>query len=203
MLQTGEKRREKGRESKPEEKDAEGLVNDQRVKMKKNILITGLPGTGKTTLVMKLSAALENLHPIGFYTTEIREGGERVGFELVSLAGRKGLLSHIDFQSAFRVGKYKVDVKGFEDFLDEIPFLDSPTRLIIIDEIGKMECLSARFRSLLKEILDSEKWLIATIAQKGGGPIAEMKKRRDTQLFTVTPTNRDALFSEIFQLFRF
>ena len=171
--------------------------------MIKNFLITGLPGTGKTTLIMELSAALENAHPVGFYTTEIRQGGERVGFELVSLDGRKGLLSHINFQSAFKVGKYKVDIKGFEDFLYGIPFLESTNRLIIIDEIGKMECLSARFKSLLKEILDSEKGLIATIAQKGGGPIAEMKKRSDTQLFTVTPTNRDALFSEIFQLFRF
>ena len=168
--------------------------------MEKNILITGFPGTGKTTLIIKLAKALKDFHPVGFYTTEIREGGGRVGFELVSLDGRKGLLSHINIQSPFKVGKYKVDIQGFEDFLDEIPFLESPTRLIMIDEIGKMECLSARFKSLLKEILDSEKWLIATIAQKGGGPIAETKKREDITLFEMAPINRDSLFLEILSI---
>ena len=42
---------------------------------KKNLLITGLPGVGKTTLVKKLSEALKSLYPVGFYTEEIRERG--------------------------------------------------------------------------------------------------------------------------------
>ena len=76
-----------------------------------------------------------------------------------------------------------MDIQGFEYFLDECPFLDSPFRLIMIGEIGKMECLSARFKSLLKEILDSEKWLIVLIALKGGGPIAENNKGRRYNAF--------------------
>ena len=75
---------------------------------KNNILITGLPGIGKTTLIKKLSEELRNFHPVGFYTAEIREEGIRNGFELISLDGRKGLLSHIDIKSPYRVGKYKI-----------------------------------------------------------------------------------------------
>ena len=44
---------------------------------KKNILITGLPGVGKTTLIKKLTEALKDFDPVGFYTEEIREGWER------------------------------------------------------------------------------------------------------------------------------
>ncbi len=47
--------------------------------IKKNLLITGLPGIGKTTLIKKLSEELKVLHPAGFYTEEIREEGQRKG----------------------------------------------------------------------------------------------------------------------------
>ena len=165
--------------------------------IKKNILITGLPGVGKTTLIKKISEELKPLHPVGFYTTEIREEGMRKGFELISLEGGKGILSHINIKSPYRVGKYKVDIKSFEDFLDPIQFFAPAIGLIIIDEIGKMECYSDKFKKLLKEILDSEKWVIATIALKGSKLISEVKGRKDIKLFEMTKSNRESLLSEI------
>jgi len=164
---------------------------------KKNILITGLPGVGKTTLIKKLTENLKDLNPVGFYTEEIREKGIRKGFELMRLDGRKGLLSHVDIKSPYTVGRYKVDIKGFEEFLDSIPFFEDTVSLIIIDEIGKMECLSEKFKKLLKEILDSEKALVATIAIKGGGLIEEIKKRDDIKLFEISQNNRESLLFEI------
>jgi nucleoside-triphosphatase len=152
---------------------------------------------GKTTLVRKLVEELKQFCPVGFYTAEIREGRIRKGFELISLDGRKGLLSHTDIKSPKRVGKYKVDVKGFEDFLDALPLLNSSTRLVIIDEIGKMECFSERFKECLIECLNSEKWVIATIALKGSGIIEEIKKRKDVKLFEITQRDRDSLLSNI------
>jgi len=164
---------------------------------RKNILIAGLPGVGKTTLIKNIVEALKDLHPVGFYTAEIREADIRTGFELNSLDGRRGLLSHIDIKSPYRVGKYKVDLEGFEDFLDSIPFLDPSTHLIVIDEIGKMECYSEKFKDLLKEILDSEKWMISTIALKGSGFIEHIKRRQDIELFEMTKRNRDSLLVDI------
>jgi len=164
---------------------------------RKNILLTGLPGVGKTTLIKKLSEKFKALHTAGFYTSEIREEGIRKGFELVSLEGRRGVLSHIDINSPYRVGRYKVDIKSFEDFLGSISFFNTLTRLIIIDEIGKMECFSDQFKKLLKEVLDSEKWVIGTIASKGSGFIAEIKGRKDVKIFEITKKNRDFLFLEI------
>jgi nucleoside-triphosphatase len=165
--------------------------------MKKNILVTGLPGVGKTTLIKKLAEVLNDLNPIGFYTAEIREDTIRRGFELIGLDGRRGLLSHIDIKSPYRVGKYKVDIKGFEDFLQTIPFLNPSTRLIVIDEIGKMECLSDQFKKLISGLFDSEKQVIATIALKGSGFIEEVKRRHDIVLFEITKSNRNSLLSDI------
>lgn len=165
--------------------------------MSKNILITGLPGIGKTTLIKKIKAELKGLRPAGFYTEEIREDGIRKGFELISLSGRKGLLSHVDIRSPYRVSKYGVDVKQFEDFLDSIPFFERGTGIVIIDEIGKMECFSKKFERIVREYLESEKVFISTISLKGGGLIEEVKKRNDIKLFEMSPANRDTILSEI------
>jgi len=165
--------------------------------VKKNLLITGLPGVGKTTFIKKLSEALKDFHPVGFYTEEIREEEKRKGFELISLEGKRGLLSHKEIRSSYKVGQYKVDIKSFEEFLDSISFFNPLTHLIIIDEIGKMECFSDQFKKIMKEILNSEKWVIATVAFKGSGLITEVRERKDVQLFEITKKNRDSLFSEI------
>ena len=167
---------------------------------KTNILITGFPGVGKTTLIKKVSGELRNLHPVGFYTAEIRDKGVRKGFELISFDGRMGILSHTDIKGPYRVGKYGVDIKGFEDFLESIPFLDPATNLIVIDEIGKMECLSRKFIGLIKDILDLEKQVIATIALKGTGLIEEIKKRDDVILVEITLSNRESLVFEVLKI---
>jgi nucleoside-triphosphatase len=164
---------------------------------KKNILVTGLPGVGKTTLIKDLSVNLKRYRPCGFYTEELRKGGVRRGFELISLDGARMTLAHQNIETAYRVGKYKVDVAGFEIFLTTVNFLEPEGGLIIIDEIGKMECLSDKFREIIKKILDSEKIVLATIAFKGGGFIGDLKKRRDVKLFEMTKVNRDSLLPEI------
>jgi nucleoside-triphosphatase THEP1 len=50
----------------------------------KNILITGLPGCGKSTLIERIVRKLER-PAIGFFTREIREKGRRVGFSINTL----------------------------------------------------------------------------------------------------------------------
>jgi nucleoside-triphosphatase len=165
--------------------------------LKKNLFVTGLPGTGKTTVIQKV---LERLPPgmtvSGFFTAEIREAGDRVGFTIKTLDGGSGVLSHIRFGGGARVGRYGVDVKGFEDLV--LPRLQArKAGLHIIDEIGKMECLSRTFCQEVRTLLESEAPVLGTVALKGGGFIAEVKARDDVALFEVTLKNRDRLVDEI------
>jgi nucleoside-triphosphatase len=152
------------------------------------ILITGPPRSGKTTLVMRLLEKLPAVKTAGFYTEEIRERRERKGFKLISLSGASGVLSHVDFKSSRRVGKYRVDVEGFEKFLSGISFAAD---IAVVDEIGKMEVMSPRFRELIEELIASDKTLIATIGLKGDAFVEGLKKTPGARLFTISKENRD------------
>ena len=164
---------------------------------KRHLLITGLPGTGKTTLLVELARRVAHLHPAGFYTEEIREGSLRQGFRLVSLDGREGILAHAGFHGKNRVGRYGVDIRGFETFLCDLHLETSPASIVFIDEIGKMECLSLRFAELVRELLGSRKIVVATIALKGCGFIAEAKGMPDCEIREVTIANRNKLACEL------
>jgi nucleoside-triphosphatase len=90
-----------------------------------------------------------------------------------------------------------VDVKGFEAFLEAIPFVGAPVSLIIIDEIGKMECFSELFRHLVSQVLDSDQVVLATIALKGCGFIERTKKRGDVQLIELVEGRRETMVEEV------
>ena len=165
--------------------------------MTANILITGSPGSGKTTLIRRITNKLSNQHPAGFYTQEIRKDGIRRGFEAVSFNGDSMLLADVDIKSRFRVGKYGVDVTGFEQFLSRIDLTNPRVGVIVIDEIGKMECYSESFRHLVSRAMDSDTRVLATIAARGGGFIEQVKGRPDTTLIRLHQGNRDALVEEL------
>ncbi len=164
----------------------------------KNILITGPPGSGKTTLIRKLAEELREYGPAGFITEEIRERGTRKGFSLAGLDGKMtGVLAHVDINGPHRVGRYGVDLAEFERFLDDLRLTDPPARLVIIDEIGKMECLSERFQELVSSLLRAPAPVVATIALKAGGFIDGVKRRPGVLLYELTERNRDTLLPEI------
>lgn len=156
------------------------------------ILITGPPGCGKTTLVEAIIKEWKDrIRLAGFITREIREKGQRLGFELIGLNGKRSLLSHVNHKSQYRVGKYGVDVTGFENFLSSISLDSQEHELIIIDEIGKMECLSEKFRKMVLELLNGSKPLLATIAFSGTPFIEGVKSCPGKEIITLTPANRE------------
>jgi nucleoside-triphosphatase len=163
------------------------------------VLLTGRPGVGKTTVLHRTLALLDGLRVAGFTTREQRTGGVRVGFEATTLDGRSRVLAHVDTRSGCRVGRYGVDVAGFErDIVSSIEMgLARGVELIVIDEIGKMECFSLTFVEATRRALDSPVAVLGTIARLGGGFIAEVRARSDVELVDVTRANRDQLPAEL------
>lgn len=156
------------------------------------LLLTGRPGIGKTTALRAAARKLRGIHPRGFYTEEIRTGQERRGFRLVTFDGDEAIIAHVDLPPP-RVSKYGVDVGAIDRFAATLQGRDDPASVYLIDEIGKMECLSAAFVDAMRRRLESGRPLVATIAQRGGGFIEQVKRRRDVEVWIVTHATRDAL----------
>jgi nucleoside-triphosphatase len=156
-----------------------------------NILITGRPGCGKTTLIGKIAARLGE-RAGGFITREIREGGIRQGFELITLDGHRATLARVGLPSHVRVGRYGVDVEALERVgLEAVRRALEAGRVVVIDEIGKMEMASPAFCELVVRALDSPSPVLATIHAHPHPFTDAIKRRPDIRLFELTPANRD------------
>jgi nucleoside-triphosphatase len=157
----------------------------------KNIFLTGAPSSGKTTVIKKI---IENLnHPAnGFYTEEERIDGKRVGFLMKTLDGRKGYLAHQDIKSDFYIRRYGVSIENIKNIA--VPSI-SPVEnnIIILDEIGKMECFSPAFKQATTNALKASNIVIGTITLGGDDFIREIKERKDMEVNEVTVDNRDLL----------
>lgn len=157
------------------------------------LLLTGNPGVGKTTVVCRVAERLRDRRLAGFYTEEIREHGARQGFRLTTFDGQRKIMAHVNFAKTFRVGRYGVDLDAIEAAAQACLALNDAVEVYLVDEIGKMECLSPKFIVAMRTLLNTDKAVVATIAEKGSGFIAEVKGRRDVELWRVTAANRDSL----------
>lgn len=159
----------------------------------KRILLTGPPGCGKTTVVRKVADLLRG-GASGFYTEEVRDDkGQRIGFQVISLEGKRGELARKSSGFGPRVGSYLVNVKAFERIA--LPSLEvEADRVLLIDEIGKMECCSEEFVRGIENVFETESSILATIPLRGGGDFIEsVRRRQDAETVLVTRENREAL----------
>ncbi|MFA4044911.1 MAG: hypothetical protein HZRFUVUK_001712 [Candidatus Fervidibacterota bacterium] len=158
-----------------------------------NLLLTGIPRVGKTTIVKRVIETCE-LPFGGFYTEEIREGEERVGFKIVTLDGREGILAHVRIRSKHFVGRYGVNIEDVKNVA--MPALQKALKegkVIVIDEIASMELRCPGFAELVVQCLDSKQPLLGVIQAKPLPFLKSIKERKDVELINVTPFNRNEL----------
>lgn len=175
------------------------------------IIITGQPGIGKTTLIKKLVKKLGQ-DAIGFWTEEVRdpETNKRTGFRIITTDGKKRIFSSKFFTSKKLVGSYGVNVQYFEELA--FPILEkayveakkNKKKIIIIDEIGKMELFSKKFRDLVRQIIhDPTVKVVATIPIRDVHPLVkEIRRLSGAVLIELTKENRDFILEDILGLLR-
>ncbi|HLN89064.1 MAG TPA: NTPase [Candidatus Binatia bacterium] len=168
------------------------------------LLLTGAPGVGKTTVLMKTVDALKakGVSVGGIISREVREGYMRVGFESLDLlSGKRGWLAHVNRQSGPQVGRYRVNL----DDLDNIGTAAIMQALekcsaVAIDEIGPMELYSQNFKQAVSAALESKKLVLAVVHGKAKDQlVTQVKRRVDAEIFNVTFSNREKLPEELAQ----
>jgi len=163
------------------------------------LLLTGRPGVGKTTVIREVISRLGR-GAGGFYTAEVREQGQRTGFRLVALDGPQGTLAGVNIVSPYRVGRYGVHLQDLEQIGVEAirrALRHPDVAVVVVDEIGKMELLSAAFREAVQAALDGPKPLLATVMAGPQPWVNALKARSNVTLVEVTPANRQTLPGQI------
>jgi nucleoside-triphosphatase len=169
---------------------------------KRVLLLTGAPGVGKTTVLIK---AVDGLKAKGFsvggmISREAREGNVRIGFEILDLTSSKhGWLAHVNQKFGPQVGKYRINIEDLEK-IGATAIVDAVEKcdMVVIDEIGPMELFSQKFKQAANQALESRKLVLAVVHGKARDPLVnEAKMRVDAEIFTVTLTNRNSLAEEV------
>jgi nucleoside-triphosphatase len=165
--------------------------------MKSVFLLTGKPGTGKTTVIRK-ALSYFRARAGGFYTEEIRESYIRKGFKIITLDGRESVLSHVDFKSKYSVGKYHVSLENLENVaVPAILNAINESDIIVIDEIGKMELLSPSFRDAVLRAVNSGKKVLGTIMLNPHPFADNIKNNPNVNVIMLSIANREDVLKKL------
>ncbi len=165
--------------------------------MKQVCLLTGSPGTGKTSLIKQVVDKVQGKAG-GFYTEEIRSQGVRQGFKLITLDGQDAILAHIDIDSPYRVSRYGVDIDSLDRVgVSALHKAAQQCDLVVIDEIGKMELFSVNFREAVLQIIDSGRMVLGTIMLNSNPWADAIKRQPQVNLITVTRANYHQVLEEL------
>jgi len=161
------------------------------------ILLTGKPGVGKSFLLGEILQSIK-LDSLGFKTEEIRVDGERKGFVLVDSFDNKETFMHTNIKSDLIIGdKYHVAIDVLDNFVDRILLkqrsINKKDYIYYIDEIGRAQINSNKFRDLLAKMFLSESIFIGTIVLEPEPWSIQFKNHKDTILIEVTVDNRTYL----------
>jgi nucleoside-triphosphatase len=170
----------------------------QVTNVKRVLLITGTPGIGKTTTLIRAVDMLKGrgYKVGGMISREVREAGTRNGFEIIDLSsGKRGWLAHVNQKTGPSVGKYRVNLQDLNSIgVHAIMEATESCHVVAIDEIGPMELFSEKFKEAVQKALESPKPVIAVVHWKAQDRLLnEMKNMKNVETFTVTTENRDQL----------
>lgn len=163
-------------------------------------VLTAPPKTGKSTAIKKIINMLGAKNCCGFYTKEMIENGQRVGFKIVTLSDKEGILAHVSYDGEYRIGKYGVNLKEFERVaLTELENIINTggDKYVIIDEIGPMQLFSDKYKELLLKIASTDKKIVGTAFYESYDWLDDFKKLDNVELIEIDEMNRNDIPMEV------
>ena len=176
----------------------------------KMILLTGKPKSGKSRMLDKLRRSLSKQRKIrmnGIISSELQFKKQRIGIKMKDIKKKSEILMAV---KTFKNNKYNMKSKQFGSYCVDVNALENVAlpvfddlkgcNLLIIDEIGKMELLSNKFKKKIKTLFSTEQKFIilAIVPISNDVPLVEdLKKRSDTELIELSENNREGVYRKI------
>jgi nucleoside-triphosphatase len=157
------------------------------------IVLTGAPGVGKTTAVIRVARALKErgVKVGGIVSRELRTNNMRMGFEFIDLTSNdRRVLASITGNGP-KVGKYFVNIAGCRFAAERLTNAVRNSDVIICDEIGPMELKSTEFIDSVKNLLEVDKKVIVVVHQKLQHPLTYEFQNKSSLLINLDLKNRE------------
>ncbi|MGX1263035.1 nucleoside-triphosphatase [Rossellomorea marisflavi] len=157
-------------------------------------LLSGRPRIGKSTLIKQLIDEIGADRCGGFYTEEVTNVDDRIGFRCISLDGESVEMANVESLSETRVGRYGVNLEEFDLFARDV--LQDALRtkdIIVIDEIGYMQMFSHSFKKIVQEIFSGNKIVLGTIPSNSPPEIMNINNLKHANIITINEINRDKM----------
>ncbi len=172
---------------------------------KRNILLVGAGEIGKTTLVKRLLES-GGVRAAGYYSQRVKEGFFGSATQLFLLQPGKPreipLASSKAKDGWTRMGRQHVNLEAVNGMV--VPVLrealkSKDTDVIILDEVGKSECLSEAFRQVVVDCITSHKSVLATVSVGEGDDdfLKGLESRVDVSVLHMGYDNRDSLVDQV------
>lgn len=183
------------------------------------IALTGRPGVGKSTILLKLREQLKSILTLyGCIVEEVRDDilNQRTGFNLNYFSENRieSLAKtvapdgeHIDGTHKYqRMSKYYVDMD--EICFDMIPYIKYLATLqrsnVLFDEVGKMQNMAEDFLPVITELLKSDNNIVYTVVYNDCETWAtQFKDKSKYFVLEITEENREFIPGLIVRMLQF
>ncbi len=156
-------------------------------------IVTGDPGIGKTTVVMRVAEMLKQkgLKVGGMVSREVRRNHVRMGFEFVDLITNESAMLASTTGSGPRMGKYFVNLDGCSFAVERLIWAIKDSDVIICDELGPMEFKSKEFVECAKDMLELDKPIIVVVHKRLQHPVIDQFRKKASFLINLDLQNRN------------
>jgi len=170
-----------------------------------NILLTGKPGIGKSTVLEKIITSFAPPEISGCITQEIRDSsGDRIGFvsQGIGKNTREICIAHsLDIDSDVCVGKYNIDITAVKNTMSFVK-KKLTTQLVVIDEIGRIQSKAAGVIDGIYDLFQNNKnhIILSTIVYDDESFARPFKENLSNILLKVSLENREYLIDVLLSL---
>ncbi|MCK5357901.1 MAG: hypothetical protein KAJ48_05850 [Elusimicrobiales bacterium] len=140
----------------------------------------------------------------GVITREIRNNGQREGYEIRTLEGEKSVLASVKILSDISFNKYAVNRSALEDFaLRAIKIAIEKEKIILIDEVGGITLLSDKFIEQVRLALSSRMPVLLVVRSGARTFLDTLSSMSETKVYNMEKDNYSEIEKKTDEWFEF